>query len=163
MKTPTVPKIQKRPELKKRRRPIDPVRLVSKGLFAGGLSIICLALAIGVLFALFGSTVAYPVALPFVVAGLGAIFWLTGSLWRSVERVLPRYRHSALFMLRSALIIAAVGLALGVLLLLFTWGLIVPANPVAFMAVSIPIMAASLIAIAIMWGVADEDYSYRAL
>lgn len=156
MKILTVPESQKRPELKKRRRPIDPVGLAANGLFAGGLSAICLALATGVFFAIFGSTVAYPVAFPFAVAGLGAIFWLTGSLWRSVERVHPRYRHSALFMLRSALIIAAVGLILGVLLLLFTWGLIVPANPVALMAISIPTVAVSLCSIAIMWGVSVE-------
>jgi len=156
LKILTTPESQKEPKTKKRRKIIDLADLATKGLFAGGLSIICFALAIGVFFAIFGATVAYPVALPFVVAGLGAIGWLTGSLWRSVEKAHPRHRAFARSMLRAALIIAVVGFILGALLLLFTWGIIVPANPVAFMAISIPILAVSLCSIAIMWGVSVE-------
>lgn len=143
----------------KRRRPTDLAGIAAKGLTAGGLATICLALAVGISFSIFGATVVYPVALPFVVAGLGATTWITGGLWRASRKVRHRYVDLARSILRAALVIAAVSLALGVLLLLFTWGLIVPANPVALMGISIPIMAVSLIAIAIMWGITADDYS----
>jgi len=146
-------------EPQKRRRPIDLAGAAAKGLSAGGLSTICLALAIGIWFSIFGATAAYPVAVPFVVAGLGAISWTTGNLWRASKKVRHRYVNTARSILRAGLITAAVSLALGVLLLLFTWGLIVPANPSALMGISIPIMAVSLIAIIIMWGLTAVDYS----